>query len=577
MSTTRSSTFNSKPNYERIQVENVTIVEEDGAHTASSLNTISSFLRRRSSIQPIEGFESRRRSSLESVPENNNPRSPKEGSDGSVGLWEYGSVLARHPAYRAYLGSHLCMYLGEHFVRIANVLTVEELTGGSSGAGLAHITIARLLPNAVLALVGGILSDTFDRRRMMITIDVMSGIVVLGYLLAIRFESLPLIYLVTIVRSSLSAIYIPSATGILPDLVQGDQQTRDLQLAVTLNSWAWGGSVIIGGLLAGKIASILGLQACYFIDFATYCTSAILIARGVRADYKTNKETTKSDNGNFDDEEHFVDDDVSIDTHSITKYLAMCGFGWMILAKPSASLVWGIEDIVGAQFATVFKPDGTEDTKLSSIHMGLLFTTIGLGSSIGPMLMNNISDSRKPFTLQRAHWIGLMLLGFGWFVISFVTTFPQFLWATFLRTNGSGICWVYSSLVLQTLCDPRFLGRIMALEHTLTTLFEAATSFVAGTLSTSKGLSDNQLALMGAGLGLFVQISWGIYYSLSLGAAHPRFNRSNITKDRYKRVLASENNSGEETEEKLMIEMGERVPNKLSNDNKTLYKSEGLV
>jgi len=51
----------------------------------------------------------------------------------------------------------------------------------------------------------------------------------------------------------------------------------------------------------------------------------------------------------------------------------------MIFLKASASLVWGIEDIVGAQFSTVYQDDGTEDEELSSVHMGLLFSTVGLG------------------------------------------------------------------------------------------------------------------------------------------------------------------------------------------------------
>merc|ERR1712146_42004 len=89
---------------------------------------------------------------------------------------------------------------------------------------------------------------------------------------------------------------------------------------------------------------------------------------------------------------------------------------------------------------------------------------------------------------------------------------------------GSGCAWVYSSVILQTLCDPEFLGRVVALEYTLSTLFEATSSYVAGTLSTERGLSNNELARMGAVLGLSLGFVWGIYYALSLGAAHPRFN-----------------------------------------------------
>lgn len=131
--------------------------------------------------------------------------------------------------------------------------------------------------------------------------------------------------------------------------------------------------------------------------------------------------------------------------------------------------------------------------------------------------------------------------------------------------QGSGAAWVYSTLVLQALCESSFLGRVLALEHTLTTLFEAATSFVAGNLST-KGLDENQLALLGAYMGLVVVIVWGIYYSLSLGAAHPRFNGMN-TQNYYEMV-------GIEAKE---IEIEGKFVNNGNHISDSLQKSDGLV
>ena len=382
MESAKSVTFSSAPDtkYERVQTQ-----IPDGITATGT-----TFLRRRSSALSAEHSTSHPPPLIVE----DDFRDENDENVSETGCWEYTSVLYRHPAYRAYLVSHLCQNLGDNFVRIANVLVVEEFASGS-GSALAHATIARLLPSAVFALVGGVLADKLDRRRLMITTDCVSGIVVLGYLLAIQYESLPLIYGVTILRSALSATYYPSASGILPDLLHGkrERKRRDLQLAVTLNSWAWGGSVIVGGLLAGKVASLLGLKACYLIDCATYCMSALLIHNGVKPDYNQTKlaedslkdyNTTSIDNEAVNDKENFQDEcrenvKRSDTQSSLFGYLITCGFGWMLFAKPSASLVWGIEDIVGAQFATVFRDDGTEDTVLSSIHMGLLFSTIGLG------------------------------------------------------------------------------------------------------------------------------------------------------------------------------------------------------
>ena len=287
MESTKTVSFASAPKtkYERIQTQTTTTTEGLEAEQLSSshIETTKSIipksnLRRRSSIISNESHPSsqsfREENQFQDEPENNHGE-----SNNGVGFWEYVSVLARHPSYRAYLASHLCQNLGDYFVRIANVLVVEAFATSNgdddSGSALAYVTLARLLPNAIFALVGGVLADNLNKRNLMVTVDCISGFVVLGYLLAINYESLPLLYAVTVLRSALSATYYPSATGIVVELVAGGNEPsdakafstrRDLQLAVTLNSWAWGGSVIIGGLLAGKLAAMLGLKACYFID-----------------------------------------------------------------------------------------------------------------------------------------------------------------------------------------------------------------------------------------------------------------------------------------------------------------------
>jgi len=226
-----------------------------------------------------------------------------------AGYQEYISVLTRYPAYRAYLVSHMCQNLGDWFVRIASILIVEELAASGSdgdeagtGQALAYMTLARLLPNAIFAQVGGVLADRLDRRDIMVAIDILSGIVVLGFLVAIRFKSLEMFYVVTCLRSALAATYYPSTTGIVPLLVGmnprndngNNKNPRDLQLAVTMNSWAWGWTVIIGGLLAGSLTSVVGLEGCYLIDFVTYWISAAIISLCVKGDFKVRRDDDRS-------------------------------------------------------------------------------------------------------------------------------------------------------------------------------------------------------------------------------------------------------------------------------------------
>ena len=228
---------------------------------------------------------------------NNNTSTTTPPIKSKTSCWDYVTVLEKYPAYRVYLLSHMCQNLGDWFVRIASILIVEELASAAAstsdnnnnnnngtGKALSYVTLARLIPNAIFAQVGGILADRFDRRHIMICIDILSGIVVLGYLIAIQYQSLNMFYIITSIRSALSATYYPATQGIVPLLVHGNP--HDLQMAVTMNSWAWGLCAIIGGLLAGSIASVFGLQVCYLIDLITYWTSATVIAIYIKGNFK---------------------------------------------------------------------------------------------------------------------------------------------------------------------------------------------------------------------------------------------------------------------------------------------------
>jgi hypothetical protein len=206
----------------------------------------------------------------------------------------------------------------------------------------------------------------------------------------------------------------------------------------------------------------------------------------------------------------------------LSSYIWGCGFGLLVFMKGSAALVWGPEDVIGVLFSTV---EG--DEQQSSVNLGIIFSVIGTGCMIGPMFINYVTDANRPITVQRACWLGLLLLTIGWLAISMASTFEGFLLGTLVRTMGSGIAWPYSTLLLQTLADKEVLGRILAVELSILTLTEAASATITGELSDA-GLTKNMLALFGASLGFTMVLFWGAYHFLLRGgAAQSKFN-SNV-------------------------------------------------
>ena len=460
----------------------------------------------------------------------------------SVVTWrEYASVWQRYPMFRAYLLSHLCQHMGDWFVRVASLLVVEQLS--SSGKALSHLVLAVMLPKTIFAQVGGYLADRYDRRHIMIALDALAAVAVLGYLVAVRHQSLPLLYLVSAVRSAIGAAYYPATTGLVPLLVPN---ARDLQLAVTMNGWAWSVMAILGGTLAGSATAVIGLPACYLLDSVTFAVSALVLYYGVQGNYavRAPSDTVGAEAASSIEFRPTGEPPLGVKAtaplsssrlsssynsfHQLATYLWNCNFGWLVLMKASAGLVWGPEDIVGVQYATIRDALGHENESATAWRTGLLFSVIGIGTLVGPAVSNLWTNGNRPITLQRASWFGLVVLTIGWLLVSLAPSYAWFLVSTLLRTLGSGMVWVNSTVTLQTLTDPTMLGRVLAVEYTSYTLVEASSAALSGALL-DVGLSKNQLALVGAGLGGVMVVAWGHYHWTGQGAANPRFNPDTAT------------------------------------------------
>mmetsp|Transcript_29046 Transcript_29046/g.31220 ORF Transcript_29046/g.31220 Transcript_29046/m.31220 type:complete len:245 (+) Transcript_29046:535-1269(+) len=205
----------------------------------------------------------------------------------------------------------------------------------------------------------------------------------------------------------------------------------------------------------------------------------------------------------------------------------------MVFQRASASSVWGMEDIINAEFSTLYnEDDGSENNEVVFANkIGMIYSVSGAGCFVGPSLLNLFTNSHYPYTYQRACLVGLVLLSIGWLIIGLSSssssaannTFALILVGTFIRTMGSGSIWMNSNLALQTLTDPRFLGRVLAVDYTLTILMEAISVAIAGIFS-ERGYNATQLSWWGMVTGLGMVVVWSILYYFNIGAANPRFN-----------------------------------------------------
>lgn len=362
---------------------------------------------------------------------------------------DYVALIQSNRNYRLYVISHMCQHAGDWFVRIAALISVQRITGGSVTA-LSMIVMCRTITEVVISPLGGILADKFDRRKLMIKLDVLAAGSVYLYIQAVATNNIHLLYLATIIRSIIAAAYLPITSAIVPQLIVSGKE--DLKRAATLNGMIWSGMLVIGGVVAGGVSARFGVQVCYFIDMITYFVSAVIMSN-VSGDFLGNKDkNASSSDAKTEDKERNANMNITpfFTLYKMQKdliqYLWCSGFGPLVFLKASGCLIWGFADVLNVSFSNVENEEAE-----SSRRMGILYSSVGVGCLIGPLLANTtIVDGRKPSTLQLAILFGLAMATMGWLgVASNTSSFKLICIFTMVRATGSALVWLFSTLLMQ--------------------------------------------------------------------------------------------------------------------------------
>lgn len=168
----------------------------------------------------------------------------------------------RSPAFfRLWLGTGIAG-VGSQMTVVAVGLHIYHLTE-STGA-VALVGVVGLLPMIVAGLYGGVLADTFDRRRVAIVAETVAWVSVLGLaaLAWLHIEVLWYYYALTTLTAVAATIVSATRMAIVPRLVDKEL----LPAASALGGISMGVSITVGPALAGVLVATVGIQWTYTID-----------------------------------------------------------------------------------------------------------------------------------------------------------------------------------------------------------------------------------------------------------------------------------------------------------------------
>ena len=142
------------------------------------------------------------------------------------------------------------------------------LTLGASSFVIGLDSFAMNAPVLLLTLVGGMLADRSDRRRVILlfqSIQMLCPVAIVVLLLAGRIEAWMILALSLVVGIT-DALSMPSFQSIVPSIVAPEQIGR----ALALNSTQFNLSRILGPAIAGALMSSVGVIACFVVSAASY-------------------------------------------------------------------------------------------------------------------------------------------------------------------------------------------------------------------------------------------------------------------------------------------------------------------
>jgi MFS family permease len=180
----------------------------------------------------------------------------------ALGPW---SVL-RNRNYALLFWGQLISSTGTQMQVVAVAWQVLLLAHNPIALGL--IGLVQAIPRLVFSLVGGVFADTFDRRKLLIIIEVTlaSTSTILALCTIFHVINLFIIYGVVLVSASVSAFEFPTRQAIIPSLVKREEMAS----ALSLNSAMMQLTFIIGPTVGGFTIGWLGVANTYWFDVVSY-------------------------------------------------------------------------------------------------------------------------------------------------------------------------------------------------------------------------------------------------------------------------------------------------------------------
>jgi MFS family permease len=373
--------------------------------------------------------------------------------------------------FAIYWAGGLLSNVGTWLQNIAAAVFMYILTGSPLMVGL--LNFAGFLPILLFSLFGGVVSDRFDRRRVIVVTNLASMTIVF-VVAALAFAGLvtpPVLILAAFVTNTSYAFGKPSTMSLLPYLVPRER----LAEATGLNLLQFTGGQVGGSLLAAIVLATLGPAWAFLINGFTFLGPSIaaMVIRAVPPPDPAARRTSGL---------RAIREGVSYVSRSRLLLATLLG---VAATSALAEVLRTLSPVLATQ--AFGQPESST---------GFLITAWGVGSAFAILAVGPLSRRVDAWVLAAT---GAVLHGASAVAIGLAPSFTVGLGAAFSLGIGYSLAFTVLTARLQEHADDRFRGRVLSL-HTLSHLgMRPFNALVAGAVGSVVGvrLAFGIFALLG--------------------------------------------------------------------------------
>lgn len=182
-------------------------------------------------------------------------------------------VLRDCPQYRTLYIGQVVSTFGTALTYVVLPLQMYQLTRSPLDVGL--LGVVEFFPMLAMAFAGGALADRFDRRRLIVWVELamMMCCGVLAWNAAHPRPSTVWLWIMAAVLAGLNALHRPALEALTPQVAP----VEDMTSVAALNSLRWSFAHIAGPGLAGVLAAQFGAATAFAVDGVTYLFSIFCV------------------------------------------------------------------------------------------------------------------------------------------------------------------------------------------------------------------------------------------------------------------------------------------------------------